>query len=243
MALELHLPDLPDVPISLGPVLTSTPSRAPPPLLWRLREVLSTYLPLLLMLLLALGTWWLVRNTPRAAAPRESAAPRSEPDYTMRNFVVERFDKAGKLKIRIQGDTMRHYPDTDRIVIDQARVRAIAPDGRATLARARQAISNADGSEVQLLGDAQVDSMGPRGEPIDFRGEFLHAFLATERLRSHLPVLVRHEGSEFRADGVDYDHLAGLLQLKGSMRAMLLPASGAATRASQTTTSTAEKRP
>jgi lipopolysaccharide export system protein LptC len=104
----------------------------------------------------------------------------------------------------------------------------VAPDGRVTLAQGRRAVANGDGSEVQLIGDARVDSTGPRGEPIQFRGEFLHAFLNTEQLRSHLPVLVQSQGSEFRAAGMDYDHLSGLLQLQGKIRATLLPTTAAA---------------
>ena len=224
MALELHLPDLTEGSIALGPL----PPRGLPPrprLAWhqRLRELLTTYLPLLLMLLLALGTWWLVKNTPQADAPREAGGPRQEPDYTMQNFVVERFDKDGRLKVRLQGDQLRHYADRDLIEIDQARVRAVSDDRRATLARARRAVTNGDASEVQLIGDAQVDSTGPRGEPVQFRGEFLHVFVHTERVRSHLPVVVTRDGSEIRAAGMDYDHLSGQLQLQGKMRALLLP--------------------
>jgi len=225
MALELHLPDLGDGPLALGPV---PPRAAPPrvPLPWhqRARELLATYLPLLLMGVLALGTWWLVKNTPPADVPAAGTLPREEPDYTMERFVVERFDKDGRLKLRLQGERLRHFAATDVIEIDDARVRAVAADGRVTLAQARRAVANGDGSEVQLIGDARVDSSGPRGEPILFRGEFLHAFLATEQLRSHLPVLVQREGSEFRAAGMEYDHLSGKLQLQGKMRALLQPA-------------------
>jgi lipopolysaccharide export system protein LptC len=244
MSIELHLPDLPDVPISLGPVpQASQPLRAPLPWHLRVREMLATYLPLLLMGVLALGTWWLVKNTPSAEPQRDKAAPRAEPDYTMQNFVVERFDKDGRLKARIQGEQLRHYADTDRIEIDQARVRAVATDGRASLAQARRAITNGDGSELQLLGDARINSTGPRGEPIEFRGEFLHAFLNTERVRSHLPVLVVRDGSEFRAAGMEYDHLAGLLQLQGQMRALLLPSDGAARRPAPSGATPAKKGP
>ena len=240
MSIELHLPDLPDVPISLGPEPAPGPSpRAPLPWRQRAQAAVSAYLPLLLMLLLALGTWWLVKNTPLTDGPREAVPPRSEPDYRMQAFVVERFDKGGRLKLRIQGEQLRHYPDTERIEIDQAQIRAVAVDGRATVAHARRALVNGDGSELQLLGEARVDGSGPRGEPIEFRGEFLHAFLSTERLRSHLPVWVRSEGSEFRAEGLDYDHLAGLLELKGRMRAVLMPA---ATRAAGAKASAAAAR-
>jgi lipopolysaccharide export system protein LptC len=224
MALELHLPDLTEGPVALGPM----PARGAAPravLPWhqRLRELLSTYLPVVLMMMLALGTWWLVKNTPRADEPAERGPPREEPDYTMRNFVVERFDKDGRLKVRLEGDTLRHYADRDLIEVDRARVRAVSAEGRVTLASARRAVANGDGSEMQLIGDARVDSTGPRGEPVQFSGEFLHVFVNTERLRSHLPVRVTRDGSEFRADGMDYDHLSGMLKLQGRMRALLLP--------------------
>jgi lipopolysaccharide export system protein LptC len=225
MALELHLPDLGDGPLELGPVpQRALPPRLPLPWHQRARELLATYLPLLLMGVLALGTWWLVKNTPPADVPGASGLPREEPDYTMERFVVERFDKDGHLKLRLQGERLRHFAATNIIEVDDAHVRAVATDGRVTLAQARRAVANGDGSEVQLIGDARVDSSGPRGEPILFRGEFLHAFLATEQLRSHLPVLVQREGSEFRAAGMEYDHLTGKLQLQGKMSALLQPA-------------------
>ena len=228
MALELHLPDLGDGALSLG---VMPPRALPPraPLRWhqRLRELLVTYLPLLLMLMLALGTWWLVKNTPSAEQPGERSLPPEQPDYTMDRFVVERFDKDGRLKLRMQGERLRHFAATGIVEVDEARIRAVATDGRVTLAQARRAVANGDGSELQLIGDARVDSTGPRGEPIQFRGEFLHAFLATERLRSHLPVRVTREGSEFRAAGMEYDHLSGQLQLQGKMSALLLPSTGA----------------
>jgi lipopolysaccharide export system protein LptC len=225
VALELHLPDL-DSALSLGPPPRGLPPRAPLPWHQRVRDMLATYLPLMLMLMLALGTWWLVRNTPSADGPRESSLPRKEPDYTMDHFVIERFDKDGRLKVRMQGDRLRHFADTEIIEVDNARVRAVAADGRITLAQARRAVANGDGSEVQLIGEARVDSTGPRGEPIQFRGEFLHAFLNTERVRSHLPVVVTSDGQEFRAAGMEYDHLTGQLQLEGKMRALLLPSNG-----------------
>jgi lipopolysaccharide export system protein LptC len=227
MALELHLPDLTEGTLALGPAPAGhAPPRPPLPWHHRLRELLVTYLPALLMLLLALGTWWLVKSTPPADEPRAADAPRSEPDYTMNDFVVERFDKDGRLKLRLQGNELRHYADRDLIEVDRARVRAVSAEGRVTLARALRAVANADGSELQLIGDARVDSTGPRGEPVQFRGEFLHVFVNTQRVRSHLPVVVTRDGSEFRAAGMEYDHLSGMLQLQGKMRATLLPGSG-----------------
>ncbi len=189
---------------------------------WRQRcvDALSSYLPLLLMGFLAVGTWWLVKNTPMPDAAQPAAAARHEPDYTMNNFTVQRFGPTGVLGAQIEGDQMRHYPDTDTLEIDNARIRAISPERRVTLASARRALSNADGSEVQLLGGAHVTREAQPGEEVlDFRGEFLHAFMNTERLSSHLPVTVIRGGTELRAESMEYNHLDRVVQLKGKVRA------------------------
>ena len=228
MALVLPLPDLDDSELALRPLpARPPPPRAPQPWPQRVREVLASYLPLLLMLVLALGTWWLVKNTPGPVAAPAPPVLRQEPDYTMARFVVERFDRGGRLELQLQGQQLRHYAASDTIEVDEPQLRAVSADGRTTLAQARRAVANGDGSQVQLIGAARVDSTGPRGEPVQFRGEFLHAFLDTEQVRSHLPVTVTSGGSEFQAAGMEYDHLSGKLQLQGKMRARLLPSAGA----------------
>ncbi len=221
MTVELHLPDLPEVPISLG--VAPDPARAARPWALRFRDALSAYLPLLLMALLALATWWLVKNSPRSPAMAVEQPLSQEPDYTMAVFSLDRFDASGRLKLRIEGERMRHYPATDRIEIDDVQIRAIAVDGRVTLARAARAIGNGDGSEVQLLGGAEVTSEDASGAPLVMRGEFLHAFFVTERVKSHLPVLVHTAGTEMRAAGLEYDHATRRLDLVGPMRVVMAP--------------------
>jgi lipopolysaccharide export system protein LptC len=221
--IELNLPDLPEVPIQLGPALRPSAPRAAVPLGVRLRDAVTAYLPLLLMVLLALGTWWLVKNAPKAVVPAEASAPRSDPDYTMSGFSVQRFAPDGRLVVRLEGRQMRHFPDTDRTEIDGVTIRAFAPDGRETVATARQALANGDGSEVQLLGGAQVRSRTPGGAAVEIDSEFLHLYTRSERVQTHLPVKLTHAGNEFRAGGLDYDNLAQRLDLKGPMRGVFNP--------------------
>jgi lipopolysaccharide export system protein LptC len=199
-----------------------------PALPWpaRLLETLSSYLPLLLMGLLALGSWWLVKNTPLPEAARPLVTPRHEPDYTMHQFSIQRFTPEGPLRAQIEGDALRHYPDTDTFEIDRPRVNAFAQDGGLTYGSARRALSNADATEVQLLGDAQVTRVATAsGEGMTFRGEFLHAFLKTEQVRSHLPATVTRGGTVIRADAFSYDNLDRTVSLTGRVRASF-PAPG-----------------
>ncbi len=203
---------------------SGVPWQRPRPWLLRVVDTASTYLPLLLMAVLALGTWWLVKNTPLLETGRSIAAPRHEPDYTMSQFMVQRFAPSGAMRVQIEGDLMRHYPDTDTFEVDNPRIRAIGVDGRVTAATARLALSNRDGSEMQLRGGAHVVREATATDPaIDFRGEFLHYFQFSERVESNLPVVVTRGGTELRADAMQYDNLKGVLNLKGHVRSVLSP--------------------
>jgi lipopolysaccharide export system protein LptC len=201
---------------------------APP---WRLRllDLVQAYLPLLLMALLALGTWWLIKATPVPGEDRAEAPPRHEPDYAMTDFMVQRFAADGTLRAQIEGDMLRHFPDSDTLEIDNARIRALSVGGRVTIATAQRALANGDATEVQLQGGAHVTREAAGNDPaIEFRSEFLHAFLATERVRSHLPVTVVRGASRFSADAMEYDNLAHSIEFKGRMRAVFAaPVKGA----------------
>ncbi|MDO9405321.1 MAG: LPS export ABC transporter periplasmic protein LptC [Polaromonas sp.] len=201
-------------------------------LLW---DGIAIYLPVLMMGVLALGTYWLVRNTPSPSAPGVARQAQHEPDYFMRRFTVKNFGETGVLKTEIRGAEARHYPDTDTLEIDQARIRSVSPKGLVTVASGNRALSNGDGSEVQLTGNALVvreagiDNAGKANPRLEFRGEFLHAFLNEERVRSHKPVVLTRGGDQFTGDSFAYDNLDGVAELKGRVRGILMPgrASGA----------------
>lgn len=194
-------------------------------------DALSIYLPVIVMAFLALGTYWLVRNTPSLSTPEVERPARHEPDYFMRDFSVKTFDPTGRLKSEVYGTEARHYPDNDTLEIDKARVRSFDKEGRLTTATADRALSNADGSEIQLFGNAIVvreavagSGPGSKGTPrLEFRGEFLHAFMESERVKSHKPVVLIRGSDRFTADTMDYDNLERLMLLNGRVRGVIMP--------------------
>lgn len=210
------------------PAAEPVSQRYTPPWHQRVLSTLSSYLPLLLMALVALATWWLVKNTPTLQGAKPAAALRHIPDYTMHNFTVQRFAADGSLRLQIEGIEARHYPDTDTLEVDQARIRSIAPDSGVTVATAQKAITNGDGSEVQLTGQAHVVREAARIgdktlEAVDFKSEFLHAFLQTEQVRSHLPVTITRGTVQIQGDSMHYDNLDRLARFKGGVKATFEP--------------------
>lgn len=217
MPVEIQLPDLPE--IAIGP----TSARAREPWSMRLRDGLSSYLPLLLMGALALATWWLVEHAPGAPPPAASAPDHGLPDYTMRSFVLQRYAADGRLSARLEGQELRHYPRDGRIEIDALRLQAFLPDGRVLTATARRALSNDAASELQLQGGAEVVGTDAGGQPLEIRSEFLHAFVDAEVVRTHLPVSVRQGANQLHAAGLDYDGKRRRLAFTGPVRASLRP--------------------
>ncbi|RZI65902.1 LPS export ABC transporter periplasmic protein LptC [Variovorax guangxiensis] len=189
----------------------------------------TIYLPVILTALLALGTYWLVQNAPKLLTPAGKEVPTHEPDFFMRGFVIKNFLPSGDLRSELFGKEGRHYPDNDTMEVDQVRLRAISPEGLTTRATADRGLSNGDGSEIQLFGNAVVVREaatlgGGRAAPrLEFRGDFLHAYIDTERVTSNKPVTLIRGTDRFTADTLDYDNLSGVANLQGRVRGQLVP--------------------
>ncbi|KQV99523.1 LPS export ABC transporter periplasmic protein LptC [Rhizobacter sp. Root1221] len=202
--------------------LSPAPQRQP--WTWQLAQMASTYLPVMLMALLAIGTWWLVKNTVPPSDDRPAVAPRHEPDYEMHHFSVQRYTPAGTLEAQLEGETLRHYPDTDTLEIDNVRLRAIDSENRTSVATAHHALTDSAATEVQLMGQAEVvREATPTEAAIHFRSEFLHAFVQAERVFSNKPVVVTQGGTEVQADGMEYTHKDGVIRFTGRSRAVFDP--------------------
>jgi lipopolysaccharide export system protein LptC len=193
-------------------------------LIW---DRVSIYLPLILMGLLALGSWWLVRSTPGLSSPPPVVAARHEPDYFMRNFSIKTFDDTGRLKNEIFGVQARHFPDTDTVEIDRVRLHAVSEQGGIITAAADRALTNGDGSEVQLFGNASVvreahtDASGRQVPASELHSEFIQAYANVERLKTDKPVLLLRGKDRVSADGMDFDNVERVLSLHGHVRGEL----------------------
>jgi lipopolysaccharide export system protein LptC len=205
-------------------------------LAWRLlrdgADRATIYLPLILTAALALGTYWLVRSAPKPQEPvANKEAPTHAPDYFMRGFVVKSFQPNGDLRNELFGKEGRHFPDSDTFEVDDVRFRSISDEGLVMHGSANRGLSNGDGTEIQLFGnaivtrDAATIADGTVFPRLEFRGEFLDVFTDTERVKSHLPVVLTRGADRFTANSMDYDNATGIANLRGRVRGTLVPSS------------------
>ena len=194
------------------------------------RDQLSTWLPALMMMLFALGTWWLVRSAPKFPTDGAAAVVSKEPDYFMNQFRVRDFDATGRLTSDLTGVEGHHFPATDTLEVKDPHMRSVDDDGRVTVATALRGVSNGDGSEIQLFGNAVIvreAAKRPDGTAVprmEFRGDYLHAFVNEDRVSSDKPVELLRGADRFVGDQFDYDNRTGVAVLKGRVRGVLQPA-------------------
>lgn len=196
----------------------------------RVGDKASMYLPVLIMGLLALGTWWLVRNAPKPVPGDTQKVLQHNPDYYLRDFVIKNFGASGRLKSRLSGTTGEHFPDTDTLDIDDARMLSFTPDGRKTVGRSNRALSNGDGSEIQMFGQAVITrepvvaSASQKALPaMQLESEFLQIWPNDERVSTNKPVVMTRGSDKFTGDGMQYSNLDQVLQMQGRVKGVIEP--------------------
>ncbi|MEN9904573.1 MAG: export transporter periplasmic protein LptC [Pseudomonadota bacterium] len=184
----------------------------------------AVYLPVLIMGVLALGSYWVLRSTP---APKDPAAPGPvlhEPDYTMQGFSVRSHEADGSLRSELAGSEARHYPDNDAIEIDQARLRAYGDLGQLTRASALRLSTDVRQSQYRLEGAVVVERSGtPDGQLMRLRSEQLFVARDGKLLWSEQPVVLQRGPHQISADRLRYDSQRGIMDLQGRVRAQLAP--------------------
>ena len=123
--------------------------------MYQLWDIALAYMPLFMLSLLLLLSIWLVRNAPTSPPP-EAPQPLSHiPDYEFTRFTLRSYDINGKILSAMKGEKAQHFQDTLNTLVQSPDV-WIFSDKRLTTATAKQALTNEDGSQVQLMGSAMV---------------------------------------------------------------------------------------
>lgn len=188
----------------------------------RALDRLTLYLPLLVMAVLAMGSWWLVRSMPELWSSPVATPVRKDPDYHLENFSTQVFNADGRGSSQVSGKKARHYPDTDELHIDAVRYQSVSDEGVAVLATAARGVTTGDGERITLMGNVHVvrEAMGmnPR---LELRGERVVALQSQERLLSDVPVVIARDRDRFTASRMDFNMKSGQYQLSGRVHGVL----------------------
>ena len=186
---------------------------------------LSIYLPLLLMGLLALLSYWVLRQSTWAVPESRVTKEQEGPDYVMRNFAFRSYHPDGRLKSEIMGSEARHYPSSGELHIEQATLKTFDLHGRQTRAEAQQLVTDDAQQLYQLEGQVRLVSMPPpeaHGRTTIFEGQELVVNTVDGTIVSSLPVNVRHGPDQLQADSLRYVDSNRTAWLQGRVKATLV---------------------
>jgi lipopolysaccharide export system protein LptC len=173
--------------------------------------------PLLLVLTLALLTFWLERLT-----REETAAPaprRHDPDFIVEGFLLTEFGVDGKPVTTLAAAKMTHYPDDGSTELLAPRaVQTRADEPRLRLSADRGTLTQ-DGDELLLFDNVLlVRDNATGGEESRLRTSFLHLVSPRSLARTDREVEFTAPGRSLRARGMEYDNRTGQLVLHAQVR-------------------------
>lgn len=189
---------------------------------------LSAWMPLALLALAAAFSWWVAQVVMQAEKGAEKPPARPTlPDYVLHDFHTARYDAQGRLTSLLSGRQMVHDPAQNIFTLVDPRLRAESAAGVVITAQARQGRSNADGSNLQLIGNAVVRREAAGQPPLVVRSAFLNLFPHTQVVESNRPTQIEQGASRLSGDQLRFDGLQGTLAMDGRVRAVLVPTSRA----------------
>jgi lipopolysaccharide export system protein LptC len=178
--------------------------------------------PLLLMLTLALLTFWLERLV--RVEPQLQAQRRHDPDYTIERFTLVDYSRDGVPVGTLSAAKMAHFPDDDSTELLTPRAVQTKPgQARLTLSADRGTLSQ-DGSEMFLYDNVHMLRDAYAGQPgSEMSSNFLHVISARSLVRSDREVRIAEQGRSIVARGMEYDNQTGQLSLHAQVRGVFDP--------------------
>ena len=182
-------------------------------------------LPLLIMLLLAMLTFWLDRAVD-LTAPRFGGAPTHEPDYIVDKFNLKRLSATGEPRYLLTAERMVHFPDDDSSHLTQPRLvhaPSVGSGGNAeTRVSAATGLVSSDGREVKLLGGVELFKAGDKsasGKPDDIRvrTEYLRVIPDDDKADTPERVVIEQGRSTLSGTGMTFDNRYRRIALQSSV--------------------------
>lgn len=173
--------------------------------------------PLLLMLSLALLTFWLER-----AARIEQGHPsmrRHDPDYIVHNFKMVGYGPTGTAESMLSAAKMVHYPDDDSTELQAPRSLQTKPgEAPMTLTADRGAMSQ-DGEDTFLYDNVLlVRGAIPQQPEMRIETSFLHLVRTRSLVRTDREIAIREEGRYLTGRGMEYNNGTRVLNIRQNVR-------------------------
>jgi lipopolysaccharide export system protein LptC len=181
----------------------------------------SLWLPLAILLLLAVLSFWIERSV--QIESNGGSTPHTDPEGIMENFDALRTDTAGQPQYRLSARRLKHYSNSKLTELESPHFLQLDAETGEVSATARQGTVSPDGNEVNLRGDVNVLRAAQAGQSaMSLQTEWLIVFPERNLLRAPGAVDIRDATMNVRAGAMEYDAKERIIKLTGRVRVRYL---------------------
>ncbi|MCS6765093.1 MAG: LPS export ABC transporter periplasmic protein LptC [Candidatus Protistobacter heckmanni] len=182
----------------------------------RVLEALIRFVPLLAMVALAGGTFWLV--TLNTSSPEVEGPKRHIAGYYADKFSASILSEAGVSSYRLQGSHLTSFDDDGSMDVELPAVRAFRPDQPAVTLHAQRGHMTGDMAQVELFGAANlVRDSSPTAEPLSAESEYFLVLVNDDIIRTDKPTVLRAGSSVMYGNSMVFNNINRELKLGGNV--------------------------
>ncbi len=196
-----------------------------------LYEFFLRLIPLLIMGLLTLVSFWFLKTSTTDEVPSPPRKKTHAPDYIFSNAKLTVLNPDGTTKYRLLGKEFKHYEDDASIDILQPRLRLFNPKTPPMTVLANTAHVTGDLDIVELFKNAdisrpaQLNASGNIINPLlHLQSNYLKFFINDDKMKTHLPIKIQRGDSIMTAtQGATYDNVNQAVSMFGNVQGTIVP--------------------
>ncbi len=182
-------------------------------------ERLRSWLPLIPLLMLLAGTYWLNQQVqPFAQQPDDSK--RHDVDYSVENLSSVMLDEHGHARYMMTTEKMWHYPDDDSTFLNHPYFVSVPAKGWPIVTSATTGKISSHGDEVFLYDDVKIERLPDQArDMLTFSTQYLHVLPDQDQADTDYPVTVISPHDTIEATGMTLDNKLQTAHLLTNVRA------------------------
>ena len=180
----------------------------------------TAFFPLLLLALLAAGTYWLDYIV-ELSAPGGKGPLRHDPDFVVENFTITAMTPEGRPESRLSAERMVHFPDDRTTDVTALRLTQIARDERPPLrVESDRATVSENAEELDLYDNVVVVREATKArDELRLETPYLHYSRESEIARTPARVVFTEGDSRVEGVGMEMNVKTRWVELKSDVHA------------------------
>lgn len=178
-----------------------------------MRDRLTLWFPVGLLVLLAMLSFWLDR-TVQPAQPKNDGSSRHEPDYTVENFTATRMGVDGLPRHTLAAAKMLHYPDDDTTHLEQPHFTRFESRMAPIHIQSARGLLSKEGEHAHFTGNVVVkrDALGGKSA-LTLTTSYLHVIPDKDLALTDKPVNIRDARTNIDAVGLELNNKTHVMKL------------------------------